>query len=105
MKIQNISKICAAVACSLALSANAANELNATDMAAGYASDNINHVLGLTANTQMKAVAHVDAGNGVTKVRFQQQYKGIPVWGYNVAALHARRNRHVYLYGVNESLT
>ena len=25
-------------------------------------------------------------------------------WGYNVAALRARRHRHVYLYGVDESL-
>jgi vibriolysin len=86
MKIQNISKICAAVACALTMSANAANTIDASVVAQGKSGDNINYVLGLTGNTQMKAVKDIDAGNGVTKVRFQQEYKGIPVFGYNVAA-------------------
>ncbi|MCJ8269829.1 MAG: M4 family metallopeptidase, partial [Psychrosphaera sp.] len=86
MKIQNISKICAAVACSLALSANAANILDASEMSRGFTSDNINQVLGLTGSTQMKALKSVDAGKGVTKVRFQQEFNGVPVFGYNLAA-------------------
>jgi vibriolysin len=86
MKIQNISKICAAVACVLTMSANAANVQDASLMAKGNSGDNINHVLGLNGNSQMKAVKAIDAGNGVTQVRFQQEYKGVPVFGYNLAA-------------------
>jgi len=86
MKIQNISKICAAVACALTMSANAASTINAADLAQGYASDNVNQVLGLVGNTQMKAVRDIKIGNGVVKSKFQQTYKGIPVFGYNVAA-------------------
>ncbi|MFT4927684.1 MAG: vibriolysin [Phenylobacterium sp.] len=92
MKIQNISKICAAVACALTMSASAANlqaasaSQDASLMAKGFSSDNINQVLGLAGDTQMKAVKTIDAGNGVTKVRFQQHYRGIPVFGHSVAA-------------------
>jgi vibriolysin len=86
MKIQNISKICAAVACALTLSANAANIQDASAMSNGYSSDNINQVLGLTGSTQMKAVKEIKAGNNITKVRFEQTFNGIPVFGYNVAA-------------------
>ncbi len=86
MKIQNISKICAAVACALTMSANAANIQDASLMTAGYSSDNINQVLGLAGSTQMKAVKEINAGNDTTLVRFQQQYQGIPVFGYSVAA-------------------
>ncbi len=87
MKIQNISKICAAVACALSFSAAAANIQDASIMAKGYSGDNINHVLGLAnGNQKLKAVKAIDVGNGKTKVRFQQEYKGIPVYGYNLAA-------------------
>ncbi|NQZ09904.1 MAG: hypothetical protein HRT35_22360, partial [Algicola sp.] len=86
MKLQNISKICAAVTCALTLSANAANIIDASQMTQGYSSENVNQVLGLQGNTQMKAVKTIAVGNGVTKIRFQQQYKGIPVFGYSVAA-------------------
>lgn len=85
MKIQNISKICAAVACALTLSANAAT-IDASTISKGYSSDDINQVLGLTGDTQMKAVKEINVGNGTTKVRFQQVYQGIPVFGHNVAA-------------------
>ncbi|NQZ07353.1 MAG: M4 family metallopeptidase [Algicola sp.] len=92
MKIQNISAVCAAVACALTMSANAASLQdtsaiqNASVMAKGYSSDNINDMLGLTGHTQMKASKIVDAGNGVTKVRFQQEYRGVKVFGHSVAA-------------------
>jgi vibriolysin len=99
MKIQNISKICAAVACALTMSANAANILDASEMSRGYSSDNINQVLGLVGNTQMKAVNAIDAGNGVTKVRFQQEYKGIPVFGYNVAATKTAMGAYTNVQG------
>jgi vibriolysin len=87
MKIQNISKICAAVVCALSMSANAANTIDASVMAKGNSGDNINAVMGLTnSKTQMKAVKDIDAGNGLVKTRFQQTYNGVPVFGYSVAA-------------------
>jgi vibriolysin len=86
MKIQNITKVGAAIACALTMSANAANLVDVSQIAKGYSSDNINHVLGLVGDTQMKAAKTIDAGNGVTKVRFNQEYKGIPVFGHSVAA-------------------
>jgi vibriolysin len=93
LKIQKISTICAAVVCALSLSANAANlqelntgKLNAADMIQGSASDNINELLGLNSAVQMKAVKTIDAGNGLTKVRFEQTFHGIPVFGHSIAA-------------------
>jgi hypothetical protein len=60
MKIQHISKTCAAVACALTFSASAANIQDASFIAKGYTGDNINHVLGLAnGNQQLKAVTPV----------------------------------------------
>jgi vibriolysin len=92
MKIQNISKICAAVACALTMSANAAslnasNTIDASVVSQGYSSDDINSLIGFAGtDTSMKAVKTIDVGNGKTKVRFQQMYKGIPVFGHSIAA-------------------
>ncbi len=98
MKMQKISTICAAVACALSMSANAADvqdlanlqaapaTQNAAVMSSGYGGDNINQILGLAGATQMKAVKTVNVGNGVTKVRFQQEFNGIPVFGHSIAA-------------------
>ncbi|MFT4924021.1 MAG: vibriolysin [Phenylobacterium sp.] len=99
MNIQNISKICAAVTCALTMSVNAANIIDVADMTQGYSSDNINQVLGLTGNSQMKAVKEIDFGNGVTKVRFQQEYQGIPVFGYNIAATKTSMGLLTDVYG------
>jgi vibriolysin len=86
MKIQNISKICAAVACALTMSVNAANMLDASTLAQGNSADDINQMLNLSGDQHLEAVRTIDAGNGVTKVRFQQLYRGIPVFGQSVAA-------------------
>ena len=86
MKIQNVSKVCAAIACALSMSAQAANVLDASQMARGYSSDDINHMMGLVGKQSMKTQKRIALDNGVTKVRFQQMYDGIPVFGYSVAA-------------------
>ena len=89
MKIQNISKICAAVACALTMSANAANLSSTSDasiMSKGYSSDNINALVGLSGQSSMKALKTVDLGNGISKVRFQQTYAGVPIFGHTIAA-------------------
>ncbi len=87
MKIQNISKICAAVVCALSMSATAANNtIDASVMAKG-SGDNINAVMGLTGSkTQLKAVKDIVTTNGLVKTRFQQTYNDVPVFGYSVAA-------------------
>ena len=86
MKIQNISKICAGVVCALAMTANAAPQVDVSSKAKGYSGNDINQVLGMFGNDSFKAAKEVSLGNGVTKVRFQQYYKGIPVYGQTIAA-------------------
>ena len=85
MKIQNISKICAGVACALAMSANAATKVDVAPKAKGYSGNDINKVLGMYGNDSFKA-AKESSFKGITKVRFQQYYKGIPVYGQTIAA-------------------
>jgi len=80
MKIQNLSKVCAAVVCALTFSASAAN-VAVADMAK-VQSDNINAVLGLKGAVTAKAVKTVDiAQTGLTVAKFQQQLHGIDVFG------------------------
>jgi vibriolysin len=43
-------------------------------------------MLNLIGDTQMKGAKEISLPNDVTKVRFQQTYKGIPVFGHSVAA-------------------
>jgi vibriolysin len=92
MKIQKISAVCAAVACALSFSANATklNDMaptkDAAKMAVSYSTDNINSLLGLEGPTQMRAVKTVELSNGVKKVRYQQMFHDIPVFGHSIAA-------------------
>jgi len=85
MKIHTISKTCAAVACALTMSAQAANHINAESMVQFNGND-INQVMGLADANSMKAVNAVALKNGVTKVRFQQYFNGVKVFGHSVAA-------------------
>ena len=85
MKIQNISKICAGVVCALAMTTNAASKVDIAPQAKGYAGNDINQVLGMFGNDSFKAAKEVSFGK-VSKVRFQQYYKGIPVYGQTIAA-------------------
>ena len=86
MKIKKITKIAAAVACVFTMSAQAADIRSAASMGWGNSGTDINSVLGLTGNHAMKAGKKFNAGKGLVKVRFQQEYKGVPVFGYSVAA-------------------
>ena len=85
MKIHTISKTCAAVACALTMSANAASVTSA-DAMVQFNSNDINQMMGLSVNDSMKAANKVTLNNGVTKVRFQQYHKGIKVFGHSIAA-------------------
>ena len=92
MKIQNLTTVCAAVACALTFSANAANlnanvgMKNAAQIAGVYSSDNINDMLNLTGDVKMTAKTVGKLPMGGEKVRFQQEYKGIKVFGHSIAA-------------------
>ena len=78
--------LCAAVGCALTLSANATTTVDAAKISQGYSSDNIHQVLGLDDHIQLRAVNTNPLDNGVIKVRYQQYYRGIPVFGYGATA-------------------
>ena len=97
MKIQKLTTICTAVACALSFGASATS-LNALDnksaitmknaaaVAGVTVSDDINHMLNLTNDVKMKSALEGKLPSGDTKVRFQQTYQGIPVFGHSIAA-------------------
>ncbi|NQY65935.1 MAG: M4 family metallopeptidase, partial [Alteromonadaceae bacterium] len=68
------------------MSTQAADIRSAASMGWGNSGIDINSVLGLTGNHTMKAGKRINAGKGLVKVRFQQEYKGVPVFGHSVAA-------------------
>ena len=84
-KTHKITKTCAAVVCALSMSANAANLVQAESMVA-FSSDNINQMMGLSANDSLRAGKAVQLNNGISKVRFQQYHQGVKVFGHSVAA-------------------
>jgi vibriolysin len=55
-------------------------------MAVSHSTDNINELLGLKGDNQMVAINSVNLPNGLTKVRYQQTYKNIPIFGQTIAA-------------------
>ena len=86
MKMNKVTKVTAAIACALTMSAHAATIQNASTMGKGNSGKDINQVLGLADVHQIKNSKRFDFGKGLTKVRFQQAYKGVPIFGYSLAA-------------------
>ncbi|NQZ12405.1 MAG: M4 family metallopeptidase [Algicola sp.] len=82
MKVQNLTKICAAVACALTFSASAAT---ITDVSAKVASqtNNINQVLGLVGTVEgAKEVNAIDIPEtGLTVTKYVQTVHGVEVFG------------------------
>ena len=85
MKIQTLSKTCAAVICALSMSSHASNIVSA-DTLVQFSGNNINDMMGLSAKDSMQATNIAKLSNGITKVRFQQYHQGIKVFGRSVAA-------------------
>ena len=86
MNIKKITKLTAAIACVLSMSAHA-NELQ--DFNFGYngnSGHDINEVMGLKNKLKMKKVRRHILRNGKVKVRFAQEYKDVPVFGFGMAA-------------------
>ena len=86
MNIKKITKITAALACVLSMSAHAANVNSASKMGKGFSSNDINQVLNLAGNHKMKAGKRIKAGKNRIKVRFAQEYKGVPIFGHSLVA-------------------
>ncbi|NQZ08199.1 MAG: M4 family metallopeptidase [Algicola sp.] len=86
MKIQTVSKVCAGVICALSFAASAAQDVPAQRLVANHTGVDINLIMGLTGKSTLKATQEIDAGNGVRKVRYEQHYDGVQVYGRSLAA-------------------
>jgi vibriolysin len=67
------------------MSANAA-QLVPADSMVQFQGNDINQMMGLSINDTMQVAKTVELANGVSKVRFQQFYQGVKVFGHSVAA-------------------
>ncbi|NQY35144.1 MAG: M4 family metallopeptidase [Alteromonadaceae bacterium] len=86
MNIKKLTQVAAAIACVLTMSAQAADIRSAASMGKGNSGNNINSVMGLTGNHTMGKGKKILPGKELVKVRFQQEYKGVPIFGYSLAA-------------------
>ena len=99
MKINKITKISAALACILTMSAHAGTVQKASTMSAGMTGNDINQVLSLTGDSLMREVKSVTLGIGLTKIRFQQEYKGVPVFGYSLTGTQTPMGLYIDVTG------
>ncbi|NQY65705.1 MAG: hemagglutinin, partial [Alteromonadaceae bacterium] len=99
MSINKITKISAAIACVLTMSAHAGSVQSASTMSAGMTGNDINQVLSLTGNSLMREVKSLNLGIGLTKIRFQQEYKGVPVFGYNLTGTQTPMGLYIDVTG------
>ncbi len=82
MKIQNLTKVCAAVVCALSFNAAAAPKQVDVASMAKMQSNDINAVLGLSGAQNAKMIKEVNvAETGVTVAKFQQYVHGVKVYG------------------------
>ncbi|WDE09330.1 M4 family metallopeptidase [Thalassomonas viridans] len=68
------------------MSAHAVKIQNAATMGKGNSGKDINQVLELADIHQITTGKMIYLGKGLFKVRFQQAYKGVPIFGYSLAA-------------------
>ncbi len=84
---KNLTKLSAALALALGFSANAADVVSVESLTTNAVSgSDINSVVNLGSGNSLKAVKEVTLSNGLTKVRYQQYYQGVPVFGRTIAA-------------------
>ncbi len=79
--------------------ANAADYIRLLNENPGGASGEMGHVFGLTSEEDFKLLSQRTDFNGVTHYRYQQLYKGIPVWGIQTVVSRDSANRVVRLHG------
>jgi len=80
-------------------SANAANYIRLLNVNPGGAGGAMGRVFGLTGEEDFKLLSRKTDFNGVTHYRYQQLYKGIPVWGIQTVVSRDSANRVVRLNG------
>ncbi len=83
--MKKLTKISAALALTLGFSVNAAEIVSVQSLTTGSGSD-INAVVNLGSGYTLEEANVVTLSNGLTKVRYQQFYKGVPVFGRTIAA-------------------
>ena len=91
MKIEKLSKVCAALACTMSLSANSATVkdleyLDVAQLSAKRHSNDINEILKFSGRSHINTVQRVQLKSGLSKVRYQQTYPGIPVYDHSINA-------------------
>lgn len=79
--------------------ANAAKYIRLLNENHGSAGGEMGHVLGLTRSEDFKLLSQRTDFNGVTHYRYQQLYKGIPVWGIQTVVSRDSANKVVGLHG------
>ena len=67
MKIQTVSKVCAAVVCALSFTTHAANDISAQSLVGDYTGTSINRMMGLTGMDNLRVSNEVTLENGITK--------------------------------------
>jgi vibriolysin len=80
-------------------SANAAGYIRLLNETHGGAGGEMGHVFGLTRGEDFKLLSRRTDFNGVTHYRYQQLYKGIPVWGIQTVVSRDASNKVVGLHG------
>ncbi|NQY35146.1 MAG: M4 family metallopeptidase [Alteromonadaceae bacterium] len=86
MNIKKITKIAAAIACVLSMSAHADGPQRVESEVRTVNGYDINALAGLKGKLKMRQKKRILVGNGKVKLRFAQDYKGVPVFGYSTAA-------------------
>jgi vibriolysin len=79
--------------------ANAADYIRLLNENPGGAGGEMGHVFGLTRGEDFKLLSRRTDFNGVTHSRYQQLYKGIPVWGIQTVVSRDASNKVVGLHG------
>ena len=85
--MNKLTKISAALALTIGFSSHAADTVNVHSLTnSGVSSADVNAMVNLSSDYSLSAVTEVNLKNGLTKVRYQQLYKGVPVFGQTIAA-------------------
>ena len=86
MNIKKITKLTAAIACALSLSAHADGPQRSHSEFRGHTGNDINEMAGLKGKLKMKQLRRIKAGKGKMKVRFAQEFKGVEIFGHHMSA-------------------
>lgn len=98
MKVRDISVLAAGIALALATPAQAAQLVPAESVLEQNNQQQTQSAL-QSHQIQLVKVRSVDIADGQQKVRLQQYYQGVPVWGHSVAAAVNKAGQYVDVSG------